>query len=357
MISLPSGQHFWESTYGLDEQRRPIGPKFHRLLMLDVLSRPTARDVEHLESALSALEQRFPYGPAGLLTCLGWGSGWFERYASIPSPILRPLPMAAWENPTLEDIDASLHIASDDEKVLEQVTSELFGPGPLDQRGTLRLRETRTGFTGSALPTQRVPEANIATRSPLLMGFHSGLRGNQATESSITVPDGPLAGGTTMHVSRIVLDLAAWYTHHPERRAALMFSPTTSAAAADKFSHDAPSDADRLPAHAAAHGMVGHAQAAGRARLYGRPRINRRDFATIDHGEPGTHFVSLQRRLEDFNATRAVMNAADARTHHPHIGPRQNNGLNAFLDVRTRATFAVPPRANRAYPYLAADPT
>jgi hypothetical protein len=355
MSHLPSGQHFWESTFGVDEQRRPIGPKFHRLLMLDVISRPTSRDVEHLESALSNLEERLPYGPAGLLTCLGWGSGWFERYASIPSPIPRPLPMAAWENPILEDVDACLHLASDDEKMLEQVTSELFGPGPLDQRGVLRPRETRTGFTGAGLPAHRVPKAHIPTHSPLLMGFHSGLRGNQASESSITIPDGPVAGGTTMHVSRIVLDVDAWYTHDSEHRAALMFSPTTSAAAADGFDDDAPSDADRLPAHAAVHGMVGHAQAAGRARLYGRPRINRRDFATIDHGQPGTHFVSLQRRLEDFNATRAVMNAADARGHSPHIGARRNNGLNAFLDVRTRATFAVPPRANRAYPYLAAD--
>lgn len=76
----------------------------------------------------------------------------------------------------------------------------------------------------------------------------------------------------------------------------------------------------------------------------------------MDHGVPGTHFVSLQRTMEDFHATRAMMNAADASTHHGGIGVRRNNGINAFMDVRSRATFAVPPRAERAYPGLPGPP-
>ena len=115
---------------------------------------------------------------------------------------------------------------------------------------------------------------------------------------------------------------------------------------------DAESDADRLPALAAAHGSVGHAQATGRARLARPPPDQPRDFATLDHGAPGTHFVSLQRTMEDFHATRAVMNAADARGHHGGIGVRRNNGINSVMEVRSRATFAVPPRAARAYPNL-----
>jgi hypothetical protein len=93
-----------------------------------------------------------------------------------------------------------------------------------------------------------------------------------------------------------------------------MFSPATTAHKAAALTEDAPSDADRLPALATRHATVGLAQAAGRARLYGHPRINRRDFATLDDGVPGTHLVSLQRTLEDFNATRATMDAAAART-------------------------------------------
>lgn len=178
------------------------------------------------------------------------------------------------------------------------------------------------------------------------------MRRNQATEAEITIEHGPLAGGTTMHVSRLALDRDAWYHLGAESRAALMYAPTVSSSCAASFAEDAPADFERLPVTARAYGVVGHAQAAARARLGGRPRLNRRDFATIDDSVPGTHFVSLQRDMEDFNATRAVMNAADARHHHASIGLRRNNGINRFMQVLSRATFAVPIRAQRAYPGL-----
>lgn len=352
MTMPPAAQHAWEATFATDREGRPVAPRFHRLLMLDVTGTPSPGDADRLETALRELERRFAYGPEGLLSCLGWGAGWFERQSRLPSPIARPLPLARWEDPILEDIDACLHLASDDEHRLAEVTAELFGPGPLDQRARLALREVRTGFVGGGLPAERLAASGIPPHSPLLLGFHSGLRGNQATEARITIPDGPLAGGTTMHVSRIVLNLERWYAHDPDSRAARMFSPAVRARDAEALVDDAPSHADRVPALATRHGAVGHAQAAGRARLNGEPRINRRDFATTDGGLPGTHFVSLQRSLEDFNATRAVMNAADARHHHHAIGARHHNGINAFIDVRTRATFAVPARTRRAYPYL-----
>jgi hypothetical protein len=354
---LPDAQHAWEATFHTDARGRPVAPRFHRLLMLDVRGTPSVAGAERLETALRTLEQRFEHGPAGLLTCLGWGAAWFEEHTPLRSPIGRPLPMAAWEDPVLENIPACLHLASDDESRLDRIVEALFGPGPLDQRRHLSLRETRSGFVGQGLVTERMSAvAAIPSDSPLLLGFHSGLRGNQATEPDITIADGPLAGGTTMQVSRIAIDLERWYAQDIERRATLMYSPATSARDAQALTADAPSDADRLPVLAAHHGTVGHAQAAGRARLHGRPRLNRRDFATLDDGQPGTHFVSLQRSIQDFNATRAVMNAADARSHHPRIGARENNGINAFIDVRSRATFAVPPRRMRAYPHLGERP-
>ena len=70
----------------------------------------------------------------------------------------------------------------------------------------LQVREVRTGCVGAGLPSHLVPPHLASagpTGSPLLLGFHSGLRRNQATEAEITIPAGPLAGGTTMHVSRI----------------------------------------------------------------------------------------------------------------------------------------------------------
>jgi len=351
---LPDAQHAWEDTFHTDPEGRPLAPRFHRLLMLDVTGRPNRSDADFLERALRTLEDRHPYGPEGLLTCLGWGAGWFERHTVLCwSPVPRPLPMARWENPVLEDIDACLHLASDDEDLLAEAAEELFGDGPLDQRERLRVRDTRSGFVGRGLPAERLPGAGIPERAPLMLGFHSGLRGNQASEEAITITNGPLAGGTTMHVSRLTLDVDSWYEQDADRRSAQMFSPRIDAQAAEHLVDDARSDADDLPALTAAHGVVGHAQATGRARLNGLPRINRRDFATLDGGSPGTHFVSLQRSMEDFNVTRAVMNAADAPTHHPTVGVRRHNGINAFIDVRSRATFGVPPRRHRAYPHLA----
>jgi hypothetical protein len=150
---------------------------------------------------------RFGPRPDGLLTCIGRGAVWFERHTDVRSPIGRPLPLASWEDPVLEEIDACLHIASDDEDRLARVTEAPFGPGPLDQRPRLSLRETRTGFVGPGLAAERLAASSVPADSPLLLGFP-------------------------------------------------------------------------------------------------------------------THFVSLQRDLEDFNATRATMNAADARTHHAGIGAR-----------------------------------
>ena len=346
-------QHAWEATFAGDELGRPVMPAFHRLLMFDLARSPVHEDARRLERVLRRLEHRYRHGPDGLLTVLGWGPGYFARHTDGDVPISRPVALARDERAVMEDIDVCIHLAADDEDRLDAVVAALVGDGALDLRDPLELREIRSGFAGAGLPTKLV-SGGIPADSPLLFGFHSGLRRNQAREADVTIEHGPLAGGTTMHVSRLALDLDGWYKLGADARAALMYAPTVSAAHAATLSEDAPSDFDRLPETARAYGTVGHAQAAARARLDGRPRLNRRDFATVDGGIPGTHFVSLQRRLEDFNATRAVMNAADARRHHASIGHRRNNGLNRFMTVMSRATFAVPPRAQRAYPGQAA---
>ena len=87
---LATAQHAWEDTFLHDEKGRALAPRFHRLLMLDVVREPTATDVQRLETNLHSLEERFDHGPAGLLTCLGWGPGWFERHTSLPAPRRTP---------------------------------------------------------------------------------------------------------------------------------------------------------------------------------------------------------------------------------------------------------------------------
>jgi uncharacterized protein YbjT (DUF2867 family) len=54
---LPDAQHAWEATFRTDARGRPVAPRFHRLLMLDVGGTPTAGDAERLETALQTLEQ------------------------------------------------------------------------------------------------------------------------------------------------------------------------------------------------------------------------------------------------------------------------------------------------------------
>jgi dye decolorizing peroxidase len=80
--------------------------------------------------------------------------------------------------------------------------------------------------------------------------------------------------------------------------------------------------------------------------------IIRRDFDTVDGGEAGVHFVSVQRSIQDFVATRNAMNAAEAHNINPRITATANNGINAFIDVRRRGYYIMPPRPNRAFPLL-----
>lgn len=350
-MSLPSGQHEWESTFGHDHLGRPTPPKYQLLALVDVIAPKSSEAVEHLESTLAGIESRYAYGPDGVLSTIGWGPSWFDRHTEHRGLINVPARMSRWEDPIIDTPHALFHLASDHEDILEAVFDELFGIGETAQGEYLQVQEVRRGFVGAGLPTEKLPELGIPESSPLLFGFHSIHRGNQATEESITVQDGPLRGGTTAHVSRIDLDVERWHAHDRNQQAALLYAPTVTAGEAEGFVDDAPSDYESYEKTVREHGVVGHAQAAARARVNNVPIINRRDFATIEDSKPGTHFVSLQRELRDFNNTRAIMNAADGTDYHRSVGARRRNGINAFFDVTHRATFGIPQRSQRAYPY------
>lgn len=348
---LPGGQHEWEATFGRDGNGRPVPPERHLLILADVIGDPGEAAARHLESALSALEGRYSYGRDGLLSTVGWGHTWWDRYTEHDGLINRPARMSRWEDPVIDTPHAVFHLASDHADILDDARHTLFGEGPSGQGEHLGVSEVRTGFVGAGLPTHALPDLAIPTTSPLLFGFHSIHRGTQATERSVTVTAGPLAGGTTQHVSRIELDVRRWQALDRDAQAALLYAPTVTAARAESLTDDAPADYERYEQTVREHGIVGHAQAAARARVDNVPVINRRDFATVDDGTPGTHFVSLQRELRDFNNTRAIMNGADGTDYHRAVGARRRNGINAFFDVTHRATFGVPPRALRAYPH------
>jgi hypothetical protein len=295
---------------------------------------------------------------------MGWGPAYFANIGR-PSPVPEPKALSSFELPVLDRYAACLHLAADDEGRLDAVVRALTAgaplagaDGPLDLRPVLRLRETRSGFTGAGLPARHQstggipPDRPVPAGSPLFMGFKSGYRRNQASEDDVTIAAGPFAGGTTMHVSRMRLRLDSWYALGREERVARMFAPQVTAREVTRFTTDAPSHPGGLDAAARRYGVVGHSQTSARARRDGRPIILRRDFDTVDGGEAGLHFVCLQRRIQDFVDTRRAMNAARATYENPVITPTDNNGINEFIFVLNRANYVLPPRRARAFPLL-----
>jgi hypothetical protein len=221
-------------------------------------------------------------------------------------------------------------------------------------------RGTRSGFTGTGIPAARQHVAGIPAggpvpeQSPLFMGFKSGLRKNQASEDDVTIASGPFAEGTTMQVSYMRLQLDDWYGSLSQaERVALMYSPQTTVRAAERFTTDASGNPNKITQAITHFGVVGHAQASAQARRHDRPVIIRRDFNTVDGGHAGLHFVSVQRSIQDFVATRNAMNATGAHNINRRITGTANNGINAFIEVRRRANYVTPSRADRSFPLLA----
>lgn len=353
MTGHTEGQHRWEETFAQDEQGRPVPPRHHRIILAHLAQAPSPALREALTAAFDDLDARFEHGPSGVLSTVGWGAAWFNAHSRVPGVIGPAVRMSRWEDPVIEDHDVFIHLASDDPANLDAAQDLLLAAGGHDLGRWLTLAPIRTGFVGAGLPSRHLDRLGIPESSPLLFGFRSILKKNQATEDDITIEDGPLAGGTTAHLSRIVLDVEKWHAKSRDEQAALLFVPTVTARQADEFVEDAPSDYDRFAETVREHGIVGHAQAAARARINNTPIINRRDFATVDDDRPGTHFISLQRELRDFNNTRAVMNGADGVDHSDRVGQRYRNGINAFFTVTHRSTFMIPPRSLRVLPLAA----
>lgn len=363
---LPVRQYAWGHSLRRDEYGNAVAPRFDRLLFFDVRGRPTAAHATLFESRLRALERRFEWGPQGLLFTVGYSAEYFERVLGMSSPVERATRLSSFESPVIDGHHVCLHLACDDEQRLRRVEAALVRGRPLaGVTGSLSVgriliwRETRAGFTGAGLPRahQRVAGiqagSGVAADAPLFMGFKSGLRRNQASEDDVVITEAPFTDATTMQVSYMRLRLAEWYDGlSAADRVALMYSPQTTVRAVSRFTTDASGNPGEVIAAIRRHGRIGHAQASAQARRHNRPLILRRDFDTIDGGHAGLHFVSLQRSIQDFVVTRNAMNAAEAHKLNPQITATVNNGINAFMDVRRRANYILPSRAQRSFPLL-----
>lgn len=364
---LPVSQHAWNAALARDQFGNAVSPKFDRLLFFDVNGSPTPAHARMLEASLRTLARRYAWSPSGLLFTAGWGPSYFEKLLGIPSPIPVATGLSDFEAPSIDDYHLCLHLACDDAERLAAVEAALLhgeslpgAHGPLQITDALRWQETRTGFAGTGLPAahQQVggipPGDPVPRTSPLFMGFKSGFVKNQASEDAVTIADGPFAHGTTMQVSYMRLRLDSWYADlTEEQRVARMYSPQTTAEEVAKFTTDAPPNSNLINRAINRYGVIGHSQTSGLARHNGKPLIIRRDFDTVDGGQAGLHFVSVQRTIADFVKTRTAMNAASAQLSNPAITDTVNNGINEFIFVLKRANYILPSRAQRSFPLLA----
>ncbi len=362
---LPDRQFAWGASLRTDSHGNTIAPTHDRLLMFEVIGRPTPAYARLLESSLRELERAFPWGPDGLLFTAGWAPSYFQLIGErSPIPVARAL--SDFELPAIDRYHLCLHLACDDQSRLRDIEAALVHGAPLNGgdrsvslASILRWRETRTGFTGPGLPAAHQdvggipPGRPVATSTPLFMGFKSNLKRNQATEDDVAIQTGPFSDGTTMHVSYMRLRLESWYKNLGARgRVARMYAPQVTPEQAARFTNDAESDPQLLNQAIGKYGVIGHAQTSARARRNGRPIILRRDFNTVDGGQAGLHFVSVQRTIADFVRTRTAMNAASAQLENPVIGDTVNNGINEFIFVLKRANYILPARVDRSFPML-----
>lgn len=365
---LPKRQHAWADFLAKDAYGNALAPRFDRLLFFDVRGAPSLAHARLLESRLRTLERHFHWSHKGLLFTVSWGHSYF-RMLGLSSPIPKARRLSSFEHPVIDNYDLCIHLASDDERRLEQIVDALVHghrlrgvEGSLSLRPALVWRDTRTGFTGVGIPASRqdvkgIPAGEpVSAGAPLFMGFKSGLRKNQASEDAVTIDHGHFADGTTMHVSYMREQLDDWYRKLGDQgRIALMFSPETTPAVEQKIVEDranTTADARQIVKAMQQYGMIGHSQATAQARKHGRPLILRRDFNTTDDDYAGLHFVSLQRTIQDLVVTRNAMNAPGARLVNKRISATRNNGINAFIDVRRRANYIVPSRRDRSFPLL-----
>ncbi|QLD87978.1 Dyp-type peroxidase [Natronomonas salina] len=359
---LPARQHAWNAALATDGDGNPMTPRHSRVLALDLDAEPSLDAAETVERAVREVEAAYPWGADGLLHALAWGTGYFERLGELDaSPIRSPKVLSRTDDPELLSFDAALVLASDVPAHLDRTEAAMFegrdelAGRPVEHRlgDVFTVSSRRTGFMGDGLPAEHADAeglpVDVPDDAPMFTGFFSGREKTQAPEDRVTIQDGRFTGGTTMHLSHIVETLDGWWQMSEDDRVAQMFSPEFDPADVEEFGKNVPF-ANAVEDHAGDHGVVGHHEKVARVREDGRPVILRRDFNTTDGGDPGVHFLTFQRSLDDFEKTRKSMNGWYLRDDHPQIRDRDNNGLLEFIEVRSRANFYVPPRERRSFP-------
>jgi hypothetical protein len=224
-----------------------------------------------LSEALEEIEEIYPLTPAGLLTQVAYGLGYFNRYIGrdvsgqyMPKAVMyEDHSPARWAvidsikfpkdpaNVILEQNDICFHFKSDFREHIDEAINALFYAGnrilngiPIEKSyvGDLFvLTSIRRGFLGRSMPKKiarlhRIPGCDkIPDGAMLFMGFtsshvHGLAQGNLPSFETIpgytdATPSSYFAQGAAMHLSHIVIDLEQWYRFNYTERLHRMFNP------------------------------------------------------------------------------------------------------------------------------------
>jgi len=389
--SLPERQFAWNQSLPTGPHGNVKLPNHQLILLLDYGDDgpPSNRDRERVEQAFRTLERAYQWGTGdefspetttGLLFFAGYAPRYFDRFdRDLPGGVSPTRPEAVidelGEKAGVDEADAVVVLTSDEVQVLLAAEQALRGnfdslnDVPVDAALTdvFDIVDRRTGFLGVGRPASELA-ADVPEESPTAMGYRSGFKDNQATESRVAIHLGPFADGTILQLSRLAFDLDSWYEYDESERVKRMFSPEHTPEEVGDIGENLGGQSrisretvERTDRDAETHGVVGHTQKVASARDDSfEPTILRRsEGVSTDLSTPAMNFISLQRYVEEFLEVRRAMDCpagADESAGssgcpiHGEPVSEENDGIRGFISTLTRGTYLVPPRSLRALP-------
>lgn len=262
--------------------------------------------------ALADTEPELARTPARLTVTFGVGEQFVARAGEAAPAWLRPLPPFSVDrlDPQLSDGDLVMQIAGDDPLAVAHATRMLLK----DARSFARLRWTQHGFT-------RAYGSEESTRTMRnLFGQVDGTAnprpGTPEFDATVWASGGWLAGGTSMVVRRIRMDLDGW--DELDRVGRELSVGRTLATGAPLTGSDEFDEPDFEAIGASGFPVIPDFAHMRRARGDGRERIFRRSFnydapglgeSVSESGlvfisfqaDPDAQFVPMQRRLDELD--------------------------------------------------------
>ena len=173
--------------------------------MLRLLTDDAAR-LTRGEPALADTEPELAAQPASLTVTVGFGPGLMARAEREAPAWLAPLP--AFEIDALEDRftggDLMLQVAAEDPLTVSHAARMLLK----DARAFTRVRWVQSGFRRS--PGTQAPATTQRNLFGQIDGSANAQLGSEHFSEVVWIPEGPWAGGTSMVMRRIRMDLDGW---------------------------------------------------------------------------------------------------------------------------------------------------